>query len=124
MTGQPGIGKTWFLSFVLVDRLLRGEVTILQYGEDSDALLFDGTGVNYLSRVSSNRLYAVIRNIEVWALVDQTPRGFVKMFQDHEWLVLVTSSPKSENHKSLSKHHSAPIYYMQVWSWPEIVTAS
>ena len=96
VTGQPGIGKTWFLSLVLADRLLRGEVKILQYGED--ASLFDKTGVSYLSRVSSNRLYAVARNIEVWALVGQTPRGFIKMFRDHERLVLVTSSPKFENY--------------------------
>ena len=27
VSGQPGIGKTWFLSHVLVDRLLRGELT-------------------------------------------------------------------------------------------------
>lgn len=94
----------------------------MQRGED--ALLFVETGVNYLFRVSSNYLYDIVREIEVWALVDQTPRGFVKMLDDHEWLLLVTSSPRLENYKYLSTHHSAPVYYMQAWSWSEIVAAS
>jgi DNA replication protein DnaC len=30
-TGQPGIGKSWFLAYVLVERLLKGEITRVHY---------------------------------------------------------------------------------------------
>jgi hypothetical protein len=123
VTGQPGIGKTWFMSLVLVDRLMRGEVTILQDGM-KDAFVFDETGVNYLSELSREHLNAVGVNVEVWALADPEPRGIVKRTLSHNWLVLVTSSPRLENFKALRKKHPAPLYYMQVWSWAEIVFAS
>lgn len=47
--GQPGVGKTWFLSCVLVDRLLR----VLQ--DEEDAFLFSELGVNHLSITSAER---------------------------------------------------------------------
>ena len=37
-TGHPGIGKTCFLSYVLVGRLLKAQPTVLQIGGDSDEL--------------------------------------------------------------------------------------
>ncbi|KAA8895755.1 hypothetical protein FN846DRAFT_911413 [Sphaerosporella brunnea] len=55
ITGHPGIGKTWFLSFVLVQRLLNGLQTVFQYApEDSENkcgvchILFDRRGAKII----------------------------------------------------------------------------
>jgi hypothetical protein len=50
--GHPGIGKMCFLSYVLVERLLKARPTVLQVGSDSDEywhFLFDKSGVHLVS---------------------------------------------------------------------------
>jgi hypothetical protein len=55
ITGHPGIGKTWFLSYVLVERLLRFLPTIVQYGPTdpehvigASHILFDEHGTRFI----------------------------------------------------------------------------
>ena len=47
--GYPGIGKTWFLTYLLTERLLLGLPTIFQIGNSSTSsclhFLFDEKGV-------------------------------------------------------------------------------
>ena len=65
------------MSFVRVDRLTRGEVTILQEGTE-DVVVFDELGVNCQSDLSREHINAIARNVEVWAPADPEPRGIVK----------------------------------------------
>jgi hypothetical protein len=125
LTGNPGIGKTWFQSAILVDRLLAGFPTVLQTNEGLEGerfLLFDQRGVSSLHELARND--PVYRNVRVWALADQQARGLLHDFQAQEWLTIVTSSPRDENYKQVRKASAALVYYMPVWNWPEIVAAS
>jgi hypothetical protein len=74
ISGQPGIGKTWFLSALLVGRLLLGSKTVLQFESDGKYghLLFDHLGVRYLDDVDQSD--KVFNDVRVWALVDQQPK--------------------------------------------------
>ena len=122
-TGHPGIGKTCFLSYVLVERLLKAQPTVLQIGGDSDEyshFLFDKLGVRPVLSCDDNSL----NDSTIWALTDQKPRGIASSFDCHNWLVVVTSSPRRENYKKIEKHYAAPLYYMPEWTWEEIAAAS
>ena len=122
-TGLPGIGKTCFLSYVLVERLLKAQPTILQIGDDSDEyshFLFDKLGVRPVLSCDDDSL----QDSAIWALTDQKPRGLASRFDYHNWLVVVTSSPRRENYKRVKKYCAAPLYYMPEWTWEEIAAAS
>jgi len=98
LTGNPGIGKTWFQSAILVDRLLAGLPTVLQTYKgrgDAQFLLFYQHGVVSLHELAPND--PVYRNVEVWALADQQARGILEDSMAQEWLIVVTSSPREEN---------------------------
>jgi hypothetical protein len=120
-SGQPGIGKTCFLSYVLVERLLKARPTVLQV-VDKDAflhVLFNESGTHLVSSYNPS-----CTDSAIWALTDQTPRGVASNFDHHNWLVVTTSSPRRENYHHMKKHYSMPLYYMPVWTWEEIAAAS
>ena len=85
MTGQPGIGKTWFL-YVLVERLLRAETTVVQVAADFHISL-DQTGVSCSGGISLQAL----RNSDTWALCDRQPLGLANRRDAHQWFILVAS---------------------------------
>ena len=69
-TGHPGIGKTCFLSCVLVERLLKAQPTVLQFGGDSDEYShfpFDKLGVRPVLSCDDDSL----KDSTIWALTDQ-----------------------------------------------------
>jgi hypothetical protein len=82
LTGNPGIGKTWFQSAILVERLLAGFPTVLQMDNtptNEEYLLFDHRGVTSLHELPRNdTIYA---NVEVWALADQKARGVLANYR-------------------------------------------
>ena len=104
---HPGIGKTCFLSHVLVERLLKARP------------LFDKSGVRSVSHDDASRY-----DSGIWALTDQKPPGVAANFDLHSWLVVVTSSPRLENYKKIEKHYSTPVYYMPEWTWEEAAVVS
>ena len=112
-TGQPGIGKSWFLWYVFVERLPNGETTILQVPDAASGVahyLFDSAG---LRSVDASLLKgAIARDTTIWALVDGKIVGMLAKVHSHAWLVIVASSPKTENYKVLTKQCSAPVWYI------------
>ena len=108
---------------VLVERLLKAQPTVLQIGGDSDEyfhFLFDKLGVRPVLSCDDDPL----NDSTIWALTDQKPRGIASSFDRHDWLVVVTSSPRREHYKKIKKHYAAPLYYMPEWTWEEIAAAS
>ena len=128
--GQPGIGKTWFLSYALVRRLLEGKPTIFQAANgvtddnfDSTAAthyLIDAIGVHPMPYSPSD---AVLQDPQIWVLADHHPVGAARQ-SDHNWLVVVTSSPRKENNHYLIKEYSPRKYYLPAWDWQEVVAAA
>jgi hypothetical protein len=123
--GQPGIGKTCFLTYVLIRRLLEGKPTIFQVfdGDFTNAThyLINGNGVHQMPRSPS---VPEMDNPDIWVLADQKPVGAPRLVGDHSWLVVVTSEPGEANHENLVKHFSPRMFYFPTWDWEEVVAAA
>jgi len=97
--GQPGIGKAWFLSYVLVRRL-EGKPTIFQVAENFGGDRGYTTATHYLIDGNGVREMALrpplleLKNSDIWVLADKTPFGTPRQVAEHDWLVVVTSSPR------------------------------
>jgi hypothetical protein len=124
--GQPGIGKTWFLTYVLVRRLLEGKPTIFQLAQFDSAnpnpthYLVDRNGVRQMDSPSLGEL----RNPDIWVLADQKPEGVPREAGEHNWLVVVTSSPQEDNYHYIVKQYSPKKFYLPAWEWEEVVAAA
>jgi len=125
--GQPGIGKTWFLSYVLVRRLLEGKPTVFQLAKfdsasksNSTHCLLDENGVRQIDSASIDKL----RNPDIWVLADQKPVGAPRLAGGRNWLVVVTSSPRESNYHYLVKEYGPRTFYLPTWDWEEVVAAA
>ena len=127
ITGQPGIGKTYFGSLLLVERLLRGLPTVLQLGTpegDTSHLIFSDGGVCGLGDLPQST--SLFRDVTVWVLVDGKPMGGPAYFQHPRymnWLIVSTTSPRPENTKAMEKALSPLSIYLPTWTWEELVCA-
>ncbi|KZV66105.1 hypothetical protein PENSPDRAFT_689291 [Peniophora sp. CONT] len=116
VTGQPGIGKTTFLLFLLIDRLQQREPTALQL-HSRYYLIFDEQGV------TANKLDDADNRLkQCWALVDSnsqvvSPCG---SFLDKALRVIQTTSPKVERWKEWRKQARAELYVMDLPNVMEI----
>jgi len=128
--GQPGIGKTWFLSYVLVRRLLEGKPTIFQDGENFGPdsrfaavghYLINENGVHQMDKA---KFRLEEKKADIWVLADQTPKGKPRQSEEHNWLVVVTSSPREANYKYIVKNYSPQTFYLPTWDWDEVVAAA
>jgi hypothetical protein len=125
--GQRGIGMAWFLSYVLVRRLLEGKPTIFQVTggavdfTDATHYLIDGNGVHEMESFAPSELRL---NPEVWALADRKPVGPPRRAIGHRWLVVVTSSPREENNQDLVDEFSPQKYYFPAWDWEEVMAVA
>jgi len=90
--GQPGIGKTWFLSYVLVRRLLERKPTIFQavgYANDDVTVT---AAIHYLT--SAKGVHPTpdapsapeFMDPEIWVFADHHPVGAARR-PGHKWLV-------------------------------------
>ena len=116
ISGNPGIGKSWFGLYVAFMLLSGSEpVTIVWEARrrSSRTLIRNG-------QVFRGSLEAFVSELEdtcTWYLVDEAvPPGAVEV----EARTLVFSSPKRENYKDTLKAPASTIRYMPVWSWEEI----
>lgn len=112
-TRHPRIGKTCFLSYVLVNRLLCGEPTVLQIGNAkiNNHLLFDHKGVRFVYMNDP-----VMSDGRIWSLTDQSPLGVADLLDVHSWLTIITSSPRKSNYFSQKKQYNMQLYYMPPWN--------
>ncbi|RDB29134.1 hypothetical protein Hypma_016026 [Hypsizygus marmoreus] len=115
ITGQPGIGKTVFLIYLLIERLQRKQPTALQTG-NAEFLLFDKDGVRQFSTTARNHqeippdawaLSACIDPIDAYKPCEA--------FLESKAFVVHATSPRSSNWKHWKKQSSARIYVMDVW---------
>ncbi|KZV62087.1 hypothetical protein PENSPDRAFT_692830 [Peniophora sp. CONT] len=116
VSGQPGIGKTTFLLFLLLHRLQERKPTALQLNADY-YFIFDADGVDVIPvKFRRERL------TECWALVDSnekvvSPCGALL---DMALRVIQTTSPKVERWKEWRKQARAELYIMDLPNVMEI----
>ncbi|KAI9462208.1 hypothetical protein HD554DRAFT_2289333 [Boletus coccyginus] len=121
VTGQPGIGKTLFLVYLLVRRLGQQKPVAVQFlnGKGFYALFKDTVSFHLLTDGSPLR-----ENPSVWALCDSNqyvtiPDG---LFLSHVGVrVIQTTPPTASRWKEWSKQVGAQPYIMDIWSEEEVV---
>jgi hypothetical protein len=117
------IGKSFFLYFLLIERILAGQPTAWQF-RSSDVILIH----------NHNKIQMFPENVWLdtqapeysgyWALVDSNaqvvqPRG--EFTDTHSKFYLVqAASPQPARWKAWKKYLSASIAVMKPWSWDEI----
>jgi len=97
--GQPGIGKTWFLSYVLVGGFWRGSPLFSSKAKTLTAtqcspwqLITSSTGMVSAKWTKNKSTPSYIRRTSV--LADQKAFGVAQKAKYYQWLVVVTSSPQ------------------------------
>jgi len=117
ISGHPGIGKSWFLTFLLVYRIMLGLPTIWQ----TDKLTYHKFTTKGLT---IHHLYEQISDPDkldpkVWALMDESPGT-----GDHynQWFFIHASSPQPGQIK-WRKQRNAQVYYMSPWTWAEVLVS-
>ncbi|KAF8522428.1 hypothetical protein BU17DRAFT_44645 [Hysterangium stoloniferum] len=121
VTGQPGIGKTLFLLYLLVRRLQNQDPVALQI-DANEFILFSEDGV---SRHSGGAYSADDIPKGAWALSDSSDElqlGPCGAFQSTRVHVIHTSSPSSRRWKDWVKRLTARRYIMDIWSLEELRT--
>ncbi|EDR00963.1 uncharacterized protein LACBIDRAFT_312765 [Laccaria bicolor S238N-H82] len=121
LLGQPGIGKTIYLTYCLLRRLIAGLPTIFVKTSDIRYIFLD-SGVYWIPCNSFNMSEdspftdRLDNTLVLFDLNEEqsTPERF------YDWRVLVSSSPQSARYKEWVKHRGAEYWVMRTWSWEEI----
>ena len=121
LASPPFTGKTFFLYFVLIERILDGRSTAFQWDPSRVVLLLNRHDV---------RTFPSAINFDpegypgTWALVDSnsslvTPRSeFIDARS--KFFVVQAASPRPERWKTWKKELTAEMAVMKPWSWEEI----
>ncbi|RPA98229.1 hypothetical protein L873DRAFT_1828618 [Choiromyces venosus 120613-1] len=115
IAGQPGSGKSFFLSYLLVFRILEGQPTVFRR-DDSCCYLFDSD--SHGSETKANSVFHLPKNQKkaLWILMDQKLKHPGWNEKGHSWFVVQVASPKKKD-RNVGSH------YMSNWGWGEIVAA-
>ena len=120
------IGKSYFLSYLLVFRLLEGKPTVFLTSDNSLHVFCD----EYMHYEVVNPESLDLRNVwasypdaDWWVLVDYPalPRTLKKQIDARKWTFVHAASPGSlDKAKKWSKCCPSPVFYMDVWSEQEM----
>ncbi|KZT03447.1 uncharacterized protein LAESUDRAFT_762019 [Laetiporus sulphureus 93-53] len=125
ITGHPGIGKSLFLQYVLVMRILQGEPILYQHQPDC-VYLFHGKGV---FRLPTDRLEAVSRAAQLeqfsdaFALVDvsgELEEPAKNLLSQRSPFFLIAAVPPRTGERPWMRMRNMKRFVMKPWSWVEI----
>ncbi|GJJ11341.1 hypothetical protein Clacol_005573 [Clathrus columnatus] len=125
-TAVSGIGKTTYLTYHLVQRLLAGQATIFSLNPH-DRYLFHQSGVYDISGHSLRSLRKTNPElIDAWSLVlvdfnTAQTQSDLAIFQSNP--ILAASSPNRARYKYWLKESGAVTYVMKTWKWNEAFQA-
>jgi hypothetical protein len=115
VTGNPGIGKSYFLFYLLLEFCLKGKIVVLQLGKQGLICLFQpGKAPQVVSGNKPN--FPELSSKETIFLYDPEPGvepKFVHAF------TIISSSPNKKNFKEFRKEPSEKLY-MPTWTWDEL----
>lgn len=117
ITGNPGVGKTFFGYYLLYQLALLDKTTIYDNHNKLHIILFDQKKGYYLDRIiHSFEISKYLNNPDVYRIVD----GKISIKSVAKTILIC--SPLKDNHKEFDKFDKPYIRYMPVWSWEEINT--
>ncbi|RIB06688.1 hypothetical protein C2G38_2115523 [Gigaspora rosea] len=111
ITGNPGIGKTFF-GYYLLYFLSKQNKTIVYHKACQFPILF-----NKQNTFSSDKIfdfYEYLNNRDVWYIVDGQPPLEVRA------KTILFCSPQKQHYKEFDKMVGTEIRFMPIWSWNEI----
>ncbi|KAF9024986.1 hypothetical protein BDZ89DRAFT_1068623 [Hymenopellis radicata] len=126
--GSPGIGKSVFLIYILIRRLMAGQPTVLVLDDVPMLFRFDGT----YTLITPSPLYDPLHVIESdnpslrpWILIDAPKTPTLPA----PWLTnplygfpILATSPEEQRYKSLLKYvANACLWIMQVWNEQDLM---
>ncbi|KAF9236136.1 hypothetical protein BU15DRAFT_50502 [Melanogaster broomeanus] len=116
--GQPGIGKTFFLIYALIERLRKKQSTAFQYFPDV-YLLFTETGV---TAYATNDAEPLVSRHGIWALADSNADTIqpADAFRRPKIRTIQAASPDTKRWKEWRKQHKARVYIMDNWTKGEL----
>ena len=116
VSGNPGIGKSWFGLYVAYQLLSRKSPPVIVWEarlSGTRTLIRDGRVLDG----SLNDFRTELSNTSAWYLVDEAVfPGAMRV----EAKTLVFSSPKRDNYRLTLKATASTIRYLPPWSWDEI----
>jgi uncharacterized pyridoxamine 5'-phosphate oxidase family protein len=116
VTGTPGIGKSFFLFYILwqlsKDPIARA-AGIMYTTKDGTYFIFSDTGVFQTRVASSPQIEMVSSNSNAWWLMDGREQGFFSLSRCK--LVLAATPSIKENYNELSKKFKHTRLWMPVW---------
>jgi len=111
ITGNPGIGKTFF-GLYLLHLLSKQKKTIVYHQACQYPILFNKQHTFCSDNISDFKEY--LDNTDVWYIVDGQPPLKV-----HAKTILLCS-PQKQHYKEFDKMVGTTIRFMPVWSWNEV----
>lgn len=127
VTNKAMIGKSYFLSYILVLRLLEGLPTVF-LSPKSEIFIFMKGRCNFYGLHDVNGMLESFRDNDVnwWVLLDtpNIPDSLEQQIQNPRWTFLHAASPESlKKAKAWSKSSLRLMYYMDIWSKEELYFA-
>ncbi|KAI0294602.1 hypothetical protein B0F90DRAFT_1821170 [Multifurca ochricompacta] len=119
ITGQPGIGKTCFLFYLLLLRLSSGQPTAFQK-RPTYYLLFTDSGVERHILESGALPVGTLALSDSNAQVEKPCNGFLYASNRGTAFVVQTTSPKADRWTGWEKYHNGFLYVMECFSWDEM----
>ncbi|THU81730.1 hypothetical protein K435DRAFT_469056 [Dendrothele bispora CBS 962.96] len=125
LLGHPGIGKTTYLTYCLVNRLARKQPTCLLMSPENRYLFVD-EGVFHIpgdERAVDDLVlrHRTLDSLVLYDLNEEHARVEPSLFR--KWRAIVTSSPRPSRYQDWVKHRMPKKFVMKTWSWEEVYTA-
>ncbi|CAG8633634.1 10739_t:CDS:2, partial [Ambispora gerdemannii] len=111
ITGNPGIGKSYFLFYILYELAKNGE-TVLLDSHDHDKCIVFKNGVVELETIGN--LGYILNKNTTWYLVD------TKKPMRYQAKTILVSSPNPHYYKEFLKYQYTTMRYMPIWSLNEL----
>jgi len=111
ISGNPGIGKTYFLAYLIFQLKKRKCQIILDMKMNNSCFLFSGTKV---LEGNIDDFKEILKDPKTWCLVDgKEPKGYAA-------ITVLATSPLKDIYRDFSKLINSDIMWMPVWSDSEI----
>ncbi|KAL5526986.1 SQS1_4 [Sanghuangporus sanghuang] len=121
LIGQPGIGKTVYLTYCLLKRLSSGKRTIVSWS-DTSRYLFQDDGafwIPFKTIAAAGLKVTDDRDRDALILYDLN-NNQPRPYEMRNWHIVVASSPKNSRWKEWEKETQPETYIMKTWGWEEM----
>jgi len=113
LLGNPGIGKSCFLIYMLYRLLAEKKTVVLRRSSELVCYLFTNGQVTSTGNVSD--FAAILNNPDVWYLCDTIPEPGTVAAK-----TVLTCSPSRQNFKLFEKYQQRQTLYLPIWNLDEV----